>query len=93
MFFFNNIFVRFTNLFSLVLHKHWLLFGPFLSTSWTVPFSLGLGSQPHAAKVKPFDGALQIVAADHFAVRDLMAQAIDRLVRIHWHIENVRGLG
>uniref|UniRef100_A0A8C9D0H0 Uncharacterized protein n=1 Tax=Panthera leo TaxID=9689 RepID=A0A8C9D0H0_PANLE len=38
--------------------------------------------QPHAGEVEPLDGALVIVAADHFSIGDLIAQTVRGLVRV-----------
>ena len=42
------------------------------STFGTKPLALRLGRKIHTAEMKPLDGTLGIVAADHLAVRHLM---------------------
>ena len=47
-----------------------------------VPFALWRLRQIDAAIMKPLDGALVIVAAHHLTVRDLVAEAVARFVRV-----------
>lgn len=53
-----------------------------------VPLALGLVVQADAGEVKPLDGTLIIVAADHLAIGHLLAQAVGGLV---WVDGQVRG--
>ena len=61
------------------------------SALWTEPLSLWLPLQQHTAKVEPLDGAQVVVAANHLAVGDLVAQAVSRLVRINLYIGQLAG--
>ena len=53
------------------------------------PFALGFGRESDASEVEPFDGTIHVVAPDHLSVRDLVADAVSRLVRVHRHVENI----
>lgn len=39
------------------------------------------------------DRAIVVVTPNHLAVRDLMAQAVSRLIRIHRHVQNIAWMG
>lgn len=52
------------------------------STPGAVPAALGLGGEHDAGEVEPLDAALLVVAADHLAEGDLLAQAVRGLVRV-----------
>jgi hypothetical protein len=67
---------------SLGLH-HGGLVPPALGTE---PFALRLPRQLHTVKMKPLDRTEIVIAPDHLAIGDLIAQAIRRLVRINVHI-------
>lgn len=53
----------------------------------TVPFSFGLVSKSHTVEVKPFNFAIKVVTANHFAVGHLVAQTISGLVRIDGKVQ------
>lgn len=61
--------------------------GPVASAVWAVPLALGLVSQSHTVEVKPLDFALKVVAANHLAVGDLVAEAVGGLVGVDGEVQ------
>ena len=53
------------------------------------PLPLGFTGELDAGEVEPLDGTQVVVAADHLAVGDLVAQAVGRLVRVDVHVAEV----
>lgn len=39
--------------------------------------------------MEPFDGAVLVVAGDHLAEGDLVTEAVDGLVRVDGHVEDI----
>ena len=66
-----------------------LLLFPVRGALGAEPFALGFGRESDASEVEPFDGTIHVVAPDHLSVRDLVADAVSRLVRVHRHVENI----
>lgn len=69
-----------------------LLLPPFLNASGTEPFSFGFRGQVHTGEVKPLDGTVRIVTAYHLPIGHLVAQAVGGLIRVHGHVQHVRGM-
>ena len=61
--------------------------GPVASAVRAVPLALGLVSQSHTVEVKPLDFALKVVAANHLAVGDLVAEAVGGLVGVDGEVQ------
>uniref|UniRef100_A0A6B0UH62 Putative secreted protein n=1 Tax=Ixodes ricinus TaxID=34613 RepID=A0A6B0UH62_IXORI len=64
-----------------------------------LPVGRALGAEPlpfrftrqaHAGEVEPLYGTVRIVAANHFSIGDLVAEAVGGLVGVHGHIQHVR---
>ena len=60
-------------------------------TLWAVPLPLWLGGEVHAPEVEPLDGTVLVVAADHLAVADLVAEAVHGLVGVDRHVQHLLG--
>ena len=56
--------------------------GLITSTFGTVPFAFGLMHKLNTIEMEPFDRTSIVVAAYHFSVRHLVAQAIGRLIGV-----------
>jgi hypothetical protein len=56
--------------------------GAVASTLGAEPFPLGLGGEGDAGEMEPLYGAEVVVAEDHLAEGDLVAEAVARLVRV-----------
>lgn len=63
---------------------HGLLILP--SAFGAVPLAFGFMMQPYTREMKPLDGTLVVVAADHLAVGDLLTQAVCGLIWIDWQV-------
>ena len=62
----------------------WSFQGGFVTPALgAVPLPLGLVCQLDTIKVKPLDGTRIIVAANHFAIRHLLAQAVCGLIWVY----------
>ena len=53
------------------------------SALWTIPLSSGLLLQLYTVKMEPLDGTLVVVAGNHFAIEDVLAQAESLFVGIN----------